>query len=200
MATIRLAEACDADAIAAIYAPYCLETPVSFEEAAPTPDEMAARVARLTRQYPWLVLERDGGLLGYAYGGVHRERAAYRWSVEVTVYIARGAQRQGAGRALYTALFDLLAAQGYYRAFGGITLPNPGSVGLHEAMGFRPVGVYHAIGHKFGRWHDVGWYERELRPLDEKPAEPTSVRELLGTPAWQEAVARGLACLTAPEA
>lgn len=195
MLTIRLAEARDAAAIAAIYAPYCLETPVSFEEAAPSPDEMAARLARVTRQYPWLVLDRHGELLGYAYGGTHRERAAYRWSVEVTVYVARGAQRQGVGRALYTALFAVLAAQGYYRAFGGITLPNPGSVGLHEAMGFRPVGVYHAIGHKFGRWHDVGWYERELRPLDDAPAEPTSIQALLGTPAWDEAAARGLACL-----
>jgi phosphinothricin acetyltransferase len=195
MPAIRLAEARDAAAIAEIYAPHCLETPVSFEEAAPAAEEMAARIARVTRQYPWLVLEHEGALAGYAYGGTHRERAAYRWSVEVTVYVARGWHRRGVGRALYTALFDLLAQQGYQRAFGGVTIPNAGSEGLHEAMGFTAVGTFHAIGHKFGLWHDVRWYERDLRPLAPSPAEPRPVGELLGTPGWNEAMARGLACL-----
>lgn len=195
MATIRLAEARDAAAIADIYAPYCLETPVSFEEVAPSADEMAARIARVTAKYPWLVLELDGALVGYAYGGTHRERAAYRWSVEVTVYVRQGWHGRGIGRALYTALFELLARQGYYRAFGGVTLPNAGSEKLHEAMGFTRVGTFHAIGHKFGQWHDVGWYERELQPLAAAPNEPRPIAELVGATAWEDALARGLACL-----
>lgn len=191
MATIRLATASDADAIAAIYAPFCTSSIVSFEEVAPTPQEMAARIAKIVPRYPWLVLDDGGAVAGYAYGGTHRERAAYRWSVEVTVYVHADHQRKGVGRALYSALFPILARQGYRGAFGGVTLPNPGSEKLHEAVGFTEVGVFHRIGWKFGQWHDVRWYERSLS--DAEPGELLTVEEVKGGSEWREAVAAGLA-------
>jgi phosphinothricin acetyltransferase len=189
-ATIRLATAEDAQAIAAIYAPFCESSIVSFEEAAPSAEEMAGRIAKITAQYPWLVLD-DGAVAGYAYASPHRERAAYRWAVDVTVYVHAEYRRRGVGSAVYTALFAVLARQGYHRAFGGVALPNPGSEGLHEALGFAEVGVYRQVGWKFGAWRDVRWYQRPLRDGAPGPAAP--VREVLGSPAWDEAVAAGLA-------
>jgi L-amino acid N-acyltransferase YncA len=163
---VRGAEATDADAIAAIYAPHVTEGVASFEAIAPDAAEMRARISETTRTHPWLVCERDGEVIGYAYAGPHSARAAYVWSVNVTVYIARQHQRGGIGRTLYTALFEQLRRQGFYNAYAGITVPNPGSVGLHEAMGFKRVGFYPAVGYKFGAWRDVGWWEL---PLQEKP-------------------------------
>jgi len=181
-ARLRMADARDAEQIAAIYAPFCTSTIISFEEIAPTPDEMAGRISKITQRFPWLVLDNAGTILGYAYASQHRERAAYRWSVDTTVYVADGARRQGVGRRLYDALFRLLVLQGYYKAFAGVTLPNPGSEGLHEAMGFKPVGVYHGVGYKFGAWHDVRWYERELQPEIKSPAEPKVLRQIIDHP------------------
>ena len=103
-------------------------------------------------------------IVGYAYASAHHERAAYRWSVSTAIYVSRDHHRRGAGRALYTTLFALLRALGYRQATAGITLPNPASVGLHEAFGFAPVGVYRQIGYKMGEWHDVGWYQAEIQP------------------------------------
>ena len=130
--------------------------------------------------------------IGYAYASAHNERAAYRWSVSTAIYISRDHHRRGAGRALYTTLFALLRALGYRQATAGITLPNPASVGLHEAFGFAPVGVYRQIGYKMGEWHDVGWYQAEIQPVVVAPAEPLSVRELAGTSTWDDAVQQGL--------
>ncbi|MGD9695375.1 MAG: arsinothricin resistance N-acetyltransferase ArsN1 family B [Thermoleophilia bacterium] len=162
----------DARACAAIYAPYVRETPISFEEVAPTADEMAARMRRVIETHPWLVCERGGVVVGYAYASEHRARAAYRWSAEVAIYIHRDHHRQGVGRALYAELLERLRAQGFRAAFGGITLPNAGSVALHEAMGFRPIGVYRAIGWKAGAWHDVGWWQLDLLPAGPEPPLP----------------------------
>lgn len=152
----------DAEAIAAIYAPFVNDTVISFEDVAPTAAEMAARIERLTRTHAWLVAEDGGEILGYAYGCPHRERAAYRWATEVSVYVDPRHQRRGAGRALYEALFGLLAEQGYRIALAGIALPNDASVALHEACGFEPVGVYRRIGFKLGAWWDVGWWQCDL--------------------------------------
>ena len=152
----------DAEAIATIYAPYVNDTVISFEDAAPTAAEMAARIERLTKTHAWLVAEADGEILGYAYGCPHRERAAYRWATEVSVYVDPRHQRRGAGRALYETLLGRLADLGYRIALAGIALPNDASVGLHEACGFEPVGVYRGIGFKRGTWWDVGWWQCEL--------------------------------------
>jgi L-amino acid N-acyltransferase YncA len=193
--TIRLATEDDAAQVQDIYAPYCLHTPISFEEVPPSEAEIRQRIRTITARYPWLVCDKDGELLGYAYGSTHRERAAYRWSVEVTAYIREGRHRSGIGRALYTSLFRLLALQGFYNAYAGITLPNPGSVGLHEAMGFRHLGVYTAIGFKHGAWHDVGWWQTPLQPQVPAPAEPMNFQQVRAAKEWDEALAAGLPLL-----
>lgn len=159
---IRSARTSDAPAIQAIYAPIVENTAISFEEIAPDVAEIERRMAQIQAAHLYLVAERDGAVIGYAYGGPHRERAAYRSSVDVTVYIDERARRQGVGRRLYGELLPGLKACGYHAAFAGITLPNAGSVGLHEAMGFTPVGVYRECGKKFGEWRDVGWWQRLL--------------------------------------
>jgi L-amino acid N-acyltransferase YncA len=168
----------DAAAIAAIYAPSVTSGVASFEAEPPDAAEMARRVAEGSRTHPWLVSERAGELAGYAYGGTHRSRAAYRWTVEVTVYVDTARQRSGVGRELYEALLPLLARQRFHIAVAGITLPNDASVALHEAVGFVPVGVYREIGHKNGAWHDVGWWQAWLRAAGEEPQEPFGPQQL----------------------
>jgi len=192
VATIRLADEEDAVAIAAIYAPYCKTSAVSFEMVAPSPDEMARRIRTVSAERPWLVLEDERAVVGYAYASSHHERAAYQWSVSTAIYVSGTHQRRGVGRALYTTLFELLRSLGYFKATAGITLPNAASVGLHEAFGFTPVGVYRGIGYKLGVWHDVAWYEAEVQPVAENPAPPRSIASLKGAPEWTAAVAKGL--------
>lgn len=163
---IRTAEPRDAAVLAEIYAPSVCERPTSFELEAPDAAEMAARLARVTAQWPWLVAEQGGAVLGYCYASTFAERAAYRWSVTVSVYVRDAQQRRGIGRMLYTRLFEVLRRQGAVRAFAGITLPNEASVGLHRSLGFEPVGVYPQAGFKLGRWWDVAWYGLALREVD----------------------------------
>ena len=194
MPTIRLAREADAPLVAAIYAPYCNHSFISFEEVAPASDEMAQRIRTTGRTRPWIVLEADGTIVGYAYASPHHERAAYRWSVSTAVYISATHHRRGAGRALYTTLFELLKHLGYCAATAGIALPNPSSVALHEAFGFVLVGVYRDIGHKMGAWHDVAWYQMTVQPAPAQPSEPRPISALDGSPEWHDAVARGIAC------
>lgn len=163
----------DAAACAAIYAPFVVETAVSFEDTPPDAAAFARRITAISARYPWLVAENGGLVVGYAYASTHRERAAYRWAAEVAVYVDGQHRRQGAGRALYDALFERLGRQGFYMACAGITLPNDASVALHEACGFEPVGVFRRLGWKLGAWRDVGWWQRELLPAEPgRPAEP----------------------------
>jgi len=180
--TIRLANETDAQQIQTIYAPYCKHSPVSFELEPPSVEEMRLRIAKILPDYPWLVCESAGEIHGYVYASRHRERPAYQWSVDVTVYIREEQQRTGIGRALYTSLIELIRLQGYYHAYAGITLPNPGSVGLHEAMGFRPVGTYRAVGFKDGAWHDVGWWQLELQPPALTPKPPCPFHNFRDSP------------------
>ncbi len=171
---MREATAADAAACAAIYAPYVEETAISFELEPPPAEEMAARIETALRAHTWLVAETGEGIVvGYAYGSQMNRRAAYRWSCEVSVYVAREHRGRGAGRALYEELFRRLSQRGYLRAIAGMTLPNEGSAGLHRAMGFEPLGAYREIGYKLGAWHDVQMLQRPLgeRP-DGDPAEP----------------------------
>lgn len=152
----------DAPSVQAIYAPYVTDTTVSFEEVPPDSMEVERRIAAILPRYPYLVAEEDGRVVGYAYASEHRTRAAYRTSVDVTVYVAPGAQRSGVARRLYSHLLPAVASLGYHAAFAGIALPNQASVGLHEAMGFEPIGIYREVGRKFDAWHDVGWWQRLL--------------------------------------
>ena len=188
---IRLATPGDGPALAAIYAPIVAGTATSFEMEPPTADEMASRVAKTLAYAPWLVLDSDGAVQAYAYASRHRERAAYQWSVDVSVYIHERARRQGVGRSLYTSLFALLRLQGFYSAHAGISLPNPASVGLHEALGFQPVGVYRSVGFKRGAWHDVGWWQLPLRERTGTPDPPRSLADAQRDPGWERALAAG---------
>lgn len=161
--TIRPAEPADAAAICAIYNHYVAHTVITFEEDPVVEVEMARRIAEVTqRPLPWLVAEEDGAVLGYAYATPWRPRSAYRFSVESTVYLKEGATGRGTGRALYSALLDDLRARGVHCVIGGIALPNPASVGLHERMGFRKVGHLEEVGWKQDRWVDVGYWELRL--------------------------------------
>ena len=163
----------DAAACAAIYAPHVEGSPVSFEERAPDAAAMAARIERYDASHAWLVAEREGEVVGYAYATPFNERPAYRWSTSVSVYIADEARGEGIGRALYEALFGRLRGRGFRMACAGITLPNQASEGLHASLGFELVGVNREIGWKQGAWRDVGWYQLELTQApDGPPPEP----------------------------
>jgi len=170
--TIRDAAGRDADACAGIYAPYVADTAITFETEPPGPGEMAERIAAAQRNHAWVVLEEEGRVAGYAYGGPLNSRAAYRWACEVSVYLELGRRRTGAGRALYEALFDRLIDRGLLIAVAGMTLPNEASEGLHRAMGFEPVGTYRRIGWKHGAWHDVAWTQRALVSEDDPRSRP----------------------------
>ncbi|HEV7491148.1 MAG TPA: arsinothricin resistance N-acetyltransferase ArsN1 family B [Rhodanobacteraceae bacterium] len=174
----RVADAVDAGAIADLYAPYVRDTITSFETEAPGAEEIAQRIRRIGKQYPWLAASSGGRLIGYAYACENRSRLAYRWSVDVAVYLDASAQGRGFGRGLYLRLFALLREQGHVNAFAGISLPNDASVGLHEAMGFTPIGVYRSVGYKLGAWRDVGWWQLALRDPPANPAEPLAFENL----------------------
>jgi L-amino acid N-acyltransferase YncA len=170
---IRPAEASDAAAVVSIYAPYVLETAVSFEAEPPTAATMAQRINGTLQTHPWLVAERHGeGIVGYAYAGQHNQRAAYRWTVDLTVYVGGQMRRSGVGRALYLVFLETLRRQGFRSAFAEIVLPNPDSVRLHERAGFKPIGVHKDIGFKLGRWHDIGYWRLGLTDGVAPPSEP----------------------------
>ncbi len=169
---VRDASDRDAEACAAIYAPYVTDTAITFEIDPPLPAEMATRIAAAAHTHAWVVLEDEGRVVGYAYGGPFKSRAAYRWACEVSVYLERGRRRTGGGRALYEALFARLVERGFRTAVAGMTLPNDASVGLHRAMGFEPVGTYRRIGWKHDAWHDVAWVQRMIAAGQGPPVEP----------------------------
>ncbi|MGZ8364352.1 MAG: N-acetyltransferase family protein [Caulobacteraceae bacterium] len=175
---VRPATVMDAAGAQAIYGPEVAEGFASFEEEPPTVEEMAARISKTLPRYPWLVLDDGGPILGYAYASAHKDRAAYRWAVDVAAYVAPGARGRGVGRALYAALFPILIRQGFYTAHAGISLPNEASIALHRAFGFEPVGVYRRVGYKLGAWRDTCWMRKELCTPSGEPAEPIPFSEL----------------------
>ncbi len=187
---IRFATASDASAIQAIYAPVVQTTAISFEYVPPTTTVIAQRIAAIQARFPWLVAEEESVVIGYAYAGQHRERAAYQWAVDISCYIHADWRGQGVGRTLYRALCAVLRLQGIYQIYADITLPNPASVALHTAIGMRPVGIYAQVGYKLGAWHDVGWWQGSLQPLRADPPPPRPLPTLLATDA--EVVARVL--------
>jgi L-amino acid N-acyltransferase YncA len=187
--TIRPAYHEDAAAVAAIYAPIVHDTAISFEAEPPSAATMAERIGNTLPTYPWLVAVSGDQLLGYVYAGEHSGRAAYRWSVNVTAYVAATARGQGVGRRLYDVLMAILRAQGFRSAFAGITLPNEASVGLHEAIGFEPLGVYREVGFKLGAWRDVGWWRLALASGDGAPSEPEAFAQFRETAAFRELLA-----------
>jgi len=178
---VRAATKHDAAAVLAIYAPSITETPVSFEETVPSVAEIAGRIESTLPLFPFLVSEENGRVLGYAYAGAHRTRASYRWSVDVSCYVDENARRAGIGRALYSELIGILIQQRFHMAYANITLPNAASVALHEAAGFVHFATYSEVGFKFGRWHDVGWWQRPLA-RDCAPLEPIPYAQIVAAP------------------
>ena len=163
MTSIRSAYPADAPAIVAIYNHYITSTTITFEEAEVGADEMANRITKvISSKLPWLVLEQDGQVLGYAYASKWKERSAYRFSVESSIYLHQEACGKGLARKLYQHLLDLLRQSGVHLVIGGVALPNAASVGLHQKMGFEPVGSFREVGRKFGRWIDVSYWQLRL--------------------------------------
>ncbi len=171
---IRIARPDDAAACAEIYGPFAERTAVSFEEEAPTVEEMRERIVRTLLSTPWLTAASGGEVAGYAYASKHRDRAAYRWSVDVSAYVHERFRGRGVGRRLYERLFQILREQGFRNAYAGIALPNDASIALHRAAGFELVGTYQRVGWKLGAWHDVAWYGLQLggEGAADAPSEP----------------------------
>ncbi len=160
---IRPATDGDAAALLEIYRPFVDTTAISFEIEVPTVSDFSQRIAKAVQGWEWLVAEVSGEPVGYAYGSTHRAREAYRHSVETSVYVHEDYHRQGIARALYTQLLTKLSERGFANAYAGITLPNEASVGFHQSLGFKSIGVFPRVGRKFGCWHDVAWLHLTLR-------------------------------------
>jgi L-amino acid N-acyltransferase YncA len=180
-ARIRIAEPVDAAEIVAIYAPYILHTSTSFEYDVPTVDEFAARIENGLRTFPWLVCEHGGSITAYCYASHHRERKAYQWSLETSVYVKEDFHGKGVALTLYDALFELLKKQGFVNAYAGISQPNPRSVAFHMKCGFTNVGLYEKVGYKAGNWHDVLWMHLMLSEPPIKPEHPLPFSMLLSS-------------------
>jgi phosphinothricin acetyltransferase len=184
MGTIRLARPGDAAEIRAIYAPIVRDTAISFEYEVPSVAEIEQRIARVLAAKPWLVHEEEGRVLAYAYASVFRERAAYNWSTEVSIYVDSSAQGRGIGRQLYATLFDVLRALGFQQAIAGATMPNAASERLHLNMGFTQVAHFPAVGYKFGRWHDTIFWALTLGPCPAAAPAIININELVQTAEW----------------
>jgi len=189
---IRLAAALDCEQISAIYAPYVLNSAISFETEPPGPDEVRKRVSDTLEFLPWLVCEQSSQVLGYSYADRYRARAAYQWSASVSVYVDLTVHRVGIGRALYASLFRILDLQGFYNIFAGITLPNESSVGLHRSCGFHQIGLEHSVGYKLGAWHDVSMWHLPLRQCLPAPEAPTPLATVVKRDSWSGAISAGL--------
>jgi L-amino acid N-acyltransferase YncA len=188
MTSIRAADPGDAAASADIYAPYVRDTAISFETEPPTAATMAQRIAGILATHPWLVADYGDEVVGYAYAGKHRERAAYRWTVDATIYVSAAMRRRGIGRALYRVLLDVLRQQGFRSVFAEIVLPNAGSIRLHETAGFKPIGIHQDVGFKLGRWHDIGYWRIGLADGNAPPSEPVPFAVFRETAAFAAAL------------
>lgn len=169
-----------------IYAPVVRNTAISFELEPPSEEEFRLRISKTLQRFPWLACESDNRIAGYAYATPFRTREGYRWSVEVSVYVAEEFRGRGVAKALYTSLVEGLRILGYFNAYAGISLPNPASVNLHERMGFEPVGIFPSVGFKLGNWHDVGFWRLTLQPHTPNPSPPKPINHLLNNPQWSQ--------------
>jgi phosphinothricin acetyltransferase len=175
---IRLANPTDAVAILAIYAPYIRNTSITFETGVPAVADFANRIRSYLENWPWLVYEKDGQIVGYAYASRYRERVAYQWSIECSVYIHNDHHRSGIARALYSSLFSILKVQGFTNVYAVINLPNDPSIALHESMGFKYFATYEKVGYKLGKWKNVGWWQLQLNDYLQEPPAPLKLSEM----------------------
>ena len=183
---IRMITENDADEVLEIYKPFVLNTIITFEYDVPSREEFLQRIKTATAQYPWLVCLNGNKIIGYSYAGVHRYRSAYQWSCESTVYLLPQFHRKGIARILYETLFSLLRIQGYINVYAGVSLPNEKSVGFHRSLGFREIGIYEKIGFKFGKWHDVEWFQFQLQEHNQNPSPPKTIQSIANTEEFRQ--------------
>lgn len=179
--SIRLITENEAEQVLEIYKPFVLHSSITFEYDVPSREEFSQRIRTTIVKYPWLVCLYGNKITGYSYAGVHRYRSAYQWSCESTVYLLPEFHRKGIARILYETLFSLLRAQGYVNVYAGITLPNEKSVGFHQSIGFKEIGIYEKIGYKFGKWHDVEWFQFQLQEHNYDPSSPKTIQSIANT-------------------
>jgi len=194
---IRLATPDDSAVLLDIYAPFVMDTVVSFEYETPTVVEFSSRIANITVKYPWLLCEIDGRIAGYAYASQFSQRAAYDWSVDASVYIHRDYYRKKIGAALYHCLFDLLKLQGFYSVYAVITGANQRSIDFHQSLGFKPAGFYPNVGYKFNQWQDVQWLVLPINDYSKPPQKSKSVAEIKGTPEFNAIISKALEIIKA---
>ena len=175
---VRVADIKDASSILEIYQPYIENTSFTFEIVVPSLDDFKKRIDEYLQNWPWLVCEDNGVIAGYAYGSKYRERTAYQWCVEVSIYIHDDFQKRGIGQALYESLLEILKVQGYRNVYAVINLPNDKSVTFHESCGFSFFALYPKVGYKLGQWKNVGWWQINLNEYNTRPAPPIKFSEL----------------------
>jgi phosphinothricin acetyltransferase len=178
MTRIRLATINDAKEIRDIYAPNILNASISFETELPSFEEMQSRIQTILQKYPWIVCEVDEKIAGYVYASKHRDREAYQWSCECSIYMNNDFKGKGIGKELYQLLFQILKLQGFRNVYAGVTLPNEGSISIHEKCGFKHFATYENIGYKFDNWHSVGWWKLQINDYDLQPPPPLKISEL----------------------
>ena len=192
---IRLATPNDGQGCLEIYGYYISHTAITFEITIPSIEDFSKRMAKKLETHPWLVCEKDGQIVGYAYSNAYRVRWAYQWSVECTVYVHKDFRGRKIGKGLYTALLGLLKLQGFQNVYAGIVPPNVGSFGLHQKMGFRRIGSYDKVGFKNGEWHDVVWLSLDLGTHPNQPISTLGMETAQLLPEWQASIAAGNALL-----
>ena len=174
---LRFAKISDSTDILKIYGQY-MDTPITFEYTLPSAEEFTERVRSISAEYPYIVCEDSGRIVGYAYAHRHMERTAYQWNAELSIYIDREYTSGGLGRKLYGALIDILKLQNIHNVYGCVTVPNEKSEGLHTGIGFEYIGIFHNTGYKCGKWHNAAWLEKQILPYEDNPAPILSVKQI----------------------
>lgn len=178
---LRFVQESDVAAIAEIYRPYVENTSISFEYDAPSSEEFLQRIRSTTAEFPWIVCLFDNEIIGYAYAISHRNRTAYQWAADVTIYFSETFHRKGLAKITYETLFSLLTLQGIHTLLAGITIPNEKSIGFHSSLGFKLLGTYTNIGYKFGKWHDTQWFQRPISDYTTPPSTPKKFPEIVNS-------------------
>lgn len=178
MIEVRLATTADAEDFIEIYSPNILSTAISFETEIPTIENFKKRIEKCLQKFPWIVCSIDNKIAGYVYASSHRDREAYQWSCECSVYVHENFQGKKIGKELYHLLFKILKHQGFRNVYAGITLPNDASVQLHEKCGFENFATYENVGYKFGKWHSVGWWKLQIKDYDLQLPPPLKISQI----------------------